>query len=411
MARHSPRVNLLAALVLSAIVPLSGCTPPTVTPQAPPPVSAPVAVTMAPIPPPAAQPAQAPSPTAVPPPADAVTANKPKVALLAPLTGPNKSVGQAMLDSANMALFDVTADLALLPRDTGATPDDARAAAEKAVADGAGLVLGPVFANSAPPVRDATQGAQLSVIAFTTDANMAGGNVLVMGFLPAGQVERVVGFAKSRGLSKLAALVPDNPYGVAITGALTSIAGRLHIQPPQVMTLGRDPREQLMGLASNPPDMLLVALGGDQLQTLAPALGDYLAAHPAQLLGTGLWDEASVGQLPALVGGWYAAPPPGNFDDFVKRFQRIYNYRPPRIATLAYDSIALAASVAKGAGDNTTPFARDLLLQPNGFSGIDGAFRFLPSGLSERNLAVLAVGTSGPTVIDPPPPSFEKVGE
>jgi ABC-type branched-subunit amino acid transport system substrate-binding protein len=334
------------------------------------------------------------------------------VALLVPLTGPNNSVGQAMLDAANMALFDVSTDIALLPRDTGSTPDGASAAAAKALADGAGLILGPVFSASVPPVRDAVAGSAISAIVFSTDATVAGGNVFVMGFLPAGQVDRVVGFAKSRGMTKLAALVPDNPYGVAVSAEISLLRTQLGLPAPRVLTLSKDVKAQLDSLADDPPQMLLVALGGDQLVSLAPAIGDFAAAHPVQLLGTGLWaDDPAVAQTPALAGGWYASPVPGNFNDFAVRFQQIFNYRPPRIATLAYDSVALAASVARSAAGNPNPFSRDILLQPNGYIGIDGGFRFLPTGMSERNLAVLGVAASGPTVIDPPPPSFEKLGE
>jgi len=406
MARHSFRVTIVgaAAALFAFAAQLSGCT----TEPAPPQVAQPPA-------PPAPPPEAAPLPpvaTVPQTPLQAVTAGRAKVALLVPLTGPNKTVGQAMLDAANMALFDVSADIALLPRDAGSTPDDARAAATQAVTDGAGLILGPVFAATVQPVREATQSTPASVIAYSTDATVVGGNVFVMGFLPAGQVERVVGFAKSRGMTKLAALVPDNAYGVAVTGAILGIKDRLGLRPPRIMTLDRDPKAQLEGLAADPPDMLLVALGGDQLQAVAPALADYQSAHPVQLLGTGLWaDDSSLSHTAGLVGGWYAAPVPDNFATFAARFQQIYNYRPPRIATLAYDSVALATSISRTAADNPMPFNRDTLLQPNGFIGVDGGFRFLPSGMSERNLAVLAVGSEGPTVVDPPPPSFEKLGQ
>jgi hypothetical protein len=158
--------------------------------------------------------------------------------------------------------------------------------------------------------------------------------------------------------------------------------------------------------------MLLVAQGGDQLQSVAPMLADFEAAHPVQLLGTGLWaDDSSLGHTPGLAGGWYAAPVPDNFASFASRFQTIYNYRPPRIATLAYDSVALATSISRGDANGPTPFSRDTLLQPNGFIGVDGGFRFLPSGMVERNLAVLAVAPDAPTVVDPAPPSFQTLGQ
>jgi ABC-type branched-subunit amino acid transport system substrate-binding protein len=341
-----------------------------------------------------------------------VTTGRAKVALLVPLTGPNSTVGQAMLDAANMALFDVSTDIALLPRDTGGTRDGTDSAASRAVADGAGLILGPVFAGEASRVREALSGGPVSAIVYSTDASVAGGNVFAMGFLPAQQVERVVGFAKSRGMTKLAALVPDNAYGVAVTAEIQALQNRLGLAPPRILKVARDVKEQLESLADDPPQMLLVALGGEQLTNIAPAIGEFAQAHPLQLLGTGLWaDDPNLWQIPALAGGWYAAPEPGNFNQFASRFQTTYNYKPPRIATLAYDSVALAASVARGAAANLNPFSRDVLLQPNGFVGIDGSFRFLPNGLSERNLAILALGTDGPTVVDPPPPGFQRVGE
>jgi branched-chain amino acid transport system substrate-binding protein len=407
MARLPFRTVIVsAALAISAVVlatQLSGCTPPEGQPQAI--QKALPIVTPGPLAPPPVQ-------EAAPTPMQAVTAGRAKIALLVPLSGPNSSVGQAMLDAANMALFDVSTDIALLPRDTGSTPDGASAAAHRAVTDGAGLILGPVFSAAVPPVRDALNGSPTSAIVFSTDATIAGGNVFVMGFLPAQQVDRVVGFAKSRGMTKLAALVPDNAYGAAVTSEIQAIRNQLGLAPPRILTITRDVKGQLATLADDPPQMLLVALGGDQLVNIAPAIGEYAQAHPVQLLGTGLWaDDPTVAQTPALAGGWYAAPVPGQFDNFASRFQRTFNYRPPRIATLAYDSVALAASVSRGAAANQNPFNRDILLQPNGFIGIDGGFRFLPTGLSERNLAVLAVDPNGPTVVDSPPPNFEKLGE
>jgi len=46
----------------------------------------------------------------------------------------------------------------------------------------------------------------------------------------------------------------------------------------------------------------------------------------------------------------------------------------------------------------------------NGFSGLDGIFRFRPDGLVQRGLAVLQVQRGGNTIIDPPPQTFQNLG-
>jgi hypothetical protein len=46
------------------------------------------------------------------------------------------------------------------------------------------------------------------------------------------------------------------------------------------------------------------------------------------------------------------------------------------------------------------------LTRASGFAGVDGLFRLLPDGTSERGLAILEFRPGGPAVIDPAPSSF-----
>ena len=63
----------------------------------------------------------------------AVDPNRPRVALLLPLSGQAASVGQAMQNAAEMALFDAgVQNFTLIPRDTGGNPAGAEAAARAA---------------------------------------------------------------------------------------------------------------------------------------------------------------------------------------------------------------------------------------------------------------------------------------
>ncbi len=332
-----------------------------------------------------------------------------KVALLLPLTGAQGTLGQSMLDAANLAVFDLAdKSFELLPEDTGDTPEGATRAAQQAVAAGAKLILGPLFASSTATVKTVAKGAGLNVVSFTTDAAQAGDNVYVMGFLPGGQVRRVMEYATSHGIADVAALAPESAYGSAALDAF-----RQSDPAPQpvvvrypanatdfsilLQTLGSD-----QGLAG-----VLVPEGGDRLKQAARAL-QALPQHP-KLLGTGLWDDPSLGQEPALAGGLYAGVAPTARADFERKFDSTYHAKPQRLDTLAYDATALAVVLAKQAKPGSPPYDHAALTKETGFSGTDGIFRFRDDGLNERGLAVLQIGASGPTVVDSAPKVFAAV--
>ncbi len=342
-----------------------------------------------------------------------------KVALLVPLTGPSAGVGRALLNAAQLALFDAARnDFALLPRDTGGTPEGAEAAARSALADGAELILGPLFADSVRRVAPLGREAGVNVIAFSTDSTVAGDGVFVMGFLPRTQIQRVVAFARSQGLLRFAALAPSTPYGTTVVQELQKAARanaamltRIEFYDPS----GSDAADVVKRLAprrarKNAPvdlgfDAVVLPDGGERLLAVAPLL-PYYDIDPAvvRFIGTGLWDDPALGREPALVGGWYAAPPPEFRAAFVKRYRQVYGDEPPRLATLGYDSTALAAVLAQG--PDGPEFDAGSLTAPNGFTGLDGIFRFRPDGLVERGLAVLEVHRDRPRVVLPAPDSF-----
>src|SRR5690349_24899911 len=89
-----------------------------------------------------------------------------KVALLVPLSGANAELGQAILDAAQLALFEAGGDrLTLVPRDTGGNANGAAGAARSAIGEGAHLILGPLLAPEVEAVKPIARDAHLNVIA------------------------------------------------------------------------------------------------------------------------------------------------------------------------------------------------------------------------------------------------------
>jgi len=298
-----------------------------------------------------------------------------------------------------------------LVEDTGTTPELAQTAAQTALSQGARLVLGPLFAAQVAAVAPAVKAAGVPMVSLSTDTSVAGNGVWVMGILPRIQVERVVGFTVSHGLKRLAAVAPANAYGDAVVAALSDSAAK---DGAEVVTVQRydpaaaDLTPAVTALGSS-FDAVLIPEGGNRARVLAPLLA-YHDIDPAvvKFLGTALWDDPTLGQEPNLVGGWFAAPDPGLWTEFGKRYRDFYGNAPPRLASIAYDATALAAVLARNAAG--PDFSAATLTQPNGYTGVDGIFRLTPDGGVERGLAVLEMHRDGAVVIDPAPKTFERLG-
>lgn len=339
------------------------------------------------------------------------------VAILLPLTGPSAPMGQALLNAAQLALFDLKSNsVNLMPFDTAGTETGALQAAQKAVSQKAQIILGPLFATEVRAISNYTYQQNVPVVTFSTDWTVAGRNIYAMGFLPFSQVARVVDYAAQKNRANFAALVPQNPYGVAISGTLKKELTNQALVAPYVVNINggvEGMRQAVQNFVLNKDaktDTLMLALGGSQLSEAATLLRQNdVNLTQIKLIGTGLWDDAQSINTGLLQGGWYAAPDPSLRTDFETRYKQNFGTPAPRLASLGYDATALATVLASSNNalnplDN--PFSRSALLNSSGFAGIDGIFRFRPDGLIDRGLAVLEVTARGPVVIDPAPKRF-----
>ena len=375
-----------------------------------------------------------------------------RVGFLAPMSGRHRSLGEALLNAAQLALFDISDDrFELIVGDTGGTPEGARAAARDLMDQGARLLVGPVFAESVRQVGEETQFRNVAVIGFSNDLSVAAPDLYVMGLSPESQVERIVSFAASQELLRIATLVPDDDFGGRVVTALQQASFEHGVELAQVAFYDPDAedfapsvievadyerrhkelleqREELEaegGEAAeamlkrlenldtlSPPefDALLLPMGGRDLLTLASLFAFYdVDPVDVRYLGTAQWEDRNLTREPTLQDGWFSAPPPQLWDAFSQRYREAFGGTPPRVASLGYDATALAAVLARSGGAEVTydVFSRDRLTNPNGFAGIDGIFRFLPDGRVERVYSVLSVTRDGFSEIDPAPRTFE----
>ena len=340
---------------------------------------------------------------------------KTTVALLLPLSGQLAPLGEAMLNAANMAVFDIGGSgFTLLPRDTRGTPDGAAAATREVVGQGAKLILGPLLATEITAAAAAARSSGVPIVGFSNDRSVTGSNVFTMGFLPAAEVRRVVGYAGRKGLRRYGLLGQDTPYGRLAAQATEEAVNRSGGALLRTETASANADAAEFGRAaqalsgSGPFDAVMIPIFGDALPSAAAALGQN-GIDPARTryLGTAQWEQTPFFSEPALAGAWIAAVPPAARQDFERRYATTYGGPPPRLATLAYDATAMAAALAAQPGGGRYDTAT--LTSSRGFTGADGFFRFASDGTAERGLAVLEVTPNGLRVIDPAPTRSEEL--
>ncbi|MGV7030752.1 penicillin-binding protein activator [Methylobacterium symbioticum] len=359
-------------------------------------------------------------PTAAPGPAGqpgSIGAGSVKVALVLPLTGPGAQIGAAMRNAAELAYEEFQQpDLQILVKDDRSTPDGAREAAQAAITEGADLVLGPVFAGSVQAAALPARNAGKPVIAFSTDATVASRGVYLLSFLPQTEVDRIVDESVAGGKRSFAALIPESAYGNAVEAQFREALARkgarlagIERYPPGQPGPAVERLASVIGGPAPQADALFLPETAEGLPAVSAALMK-AGFSPARVrpVGTAVWNEPRLFALPALQGGRFAAPDAAGFTAFAGRYQARYGTNPPRVASLAFDAVSLAAALARQYGSQR--FAEPTLTAGAGFAGVDGTFRLRPEGLSERALAVYEIRNNAVTAVSPAPRALAKPG-
>lgn len=336
-----------------------------------------------------------------------------RVALLLPLSaeGTSAQIGREFRNAAALAMEDVGANtLQLVIKDTGRDTARVQAAASEAVLEGSSLVLGPIFAADVSAAAGVTRPAGKTMIAFSSDRNVAGSRVYLNSFLPGGVVTRTVTYASQNGVRSLLGFFANGPAGdIAEQAARAAIQANGGVMAASVRYDGNEASIQQAAAAAVPvlmqADGILIPEGGPTPTAILGALrsngGDLTGKR---LLGTGQWTTANLSD-PALQGAWFADSDQQRLTAFKARYQGKFGSAPTANAALAYDTVVMAGSVVKRFG--AAAFANSVIEADSGYAGYAGVFRFEPDGTTQRGYAIYEVSTGGATrVVSPSPKSF-----
>lgn len=345
-----------------------------------------------------------------------------QIALLVPSGSGQASdelLARSLQNAARMAIADLgNAKIDLRVYNTAGSPTQAAAMATKAVAEGAQVILGPVFAQEANAAGVAVAGSGVNVLAFSNNTDIAGNNVFVLGPTFDNTAQRLAKFAVRQGKSKIMIVHDQTTAGelgrAAIQRGIASAGG-------SVVSTGSYEFSQ-NGVASAAPQLATAAkAAGAQAVFMTadtagalPLISQLLADNgvnsaSTQFIGLTRWDipTATLG-LPGVQGGWFALPDPALYAQFQSRYQSNYGEPPHPIAGLAYDGVAAIGALMKR--QKSGPVTKAALTQGAGFVGVNGIFRLNNDGTNDRGLAVAQIRDGKAVVIDPAPRSFGGAG-
>lgn len=350
-----------------------------------------------------------PPPVVSPDPANVVASDgdRHRVALLLPVTGSDGDMGQSIANATTLALLDTrNTNIRMTTYDTALGVD---AAVRKAVADGNRLILGPLRSDDVITVANVAKPAGVPMISFSNDVGAAGPNVFLLGHLPNQSIDRVIRYAKAQGLTRFGGIVPKSVYGQRalsnLTNSVRAAGGTLvSIQEIDGSNVSIDAAARRLA-AAGPVDAVLIADNGRVAIATVPALRKAGLAS-AKILGTDLWNiDNSITANPMMRGAWFATVSDTMYRQYLEKFRTRFGKSPSRLSSLGYDSVLLVARVAQDWKVGTR-FPVSRLTDPDGFIGIDGAFRFTANGMSERTLEVREVQAGKYGVLDPAPRGF-----
>ncbi len=344
------------------------------------------------------------------------------VALLVPQGSPdpnNETLATSLTNAARMAVDDlngVRIDLRVYP--TLATAQGAAAAAGKAANEGARIILGPVYADAANAAGRAVGARGLTVLSFSNNPQIAGGNVFILGNTFRNTANRLVRYAMAQGYDRIMVVHADNVTGqvgraavegaVSAAGATFTGAAAYKFTQQGVIDAVKEIAAQVKDTQTNA--IIFAADTAGALPILAQLLPENgVDPRKVKFMGLTRWDiPTQTLSLRGLQGGWFALPDPTLDAAFRQRYSQTYGRPPHPLAGLAYDAVAaVGALIATGRPD---ALSRRNLTQRSGFAGVGGVFRLLPDGTNERALAVVEIRNRKVQVIDPAPTSFDNTG-
>ena len=140
----------------------------------------------------------------------AKASEKLKIGILAPMTGPNKNLGQSIIKSIRLAVKDIDSNLIeVIPKDTSSSPEKTLQSANELKEMGVRIVIGPIFYENLIYLDEIDDLTFLSLTNKTLDLPK---NVISAGVNSTSQLNTIKRFLKETNINRTIFLTPIQDY-------------------------------------------------------------------------------------------------------------------------------------------------------------------------------------------------------
>lgn len=349
-----------------------------------------------------------------------------QIALLLPMQSQNRNTNRLannLKDAARLAAHDLKhLNLILTVYPTSGEPKRAAYAAKAAVADGNQIIVGPLFTEETYAVKVALKNETVKIISLSNDASMAGEGTFIMGTTFQSVANRLVAFAQTKGLQKIAIIGPVGSIGFngieSAKSAIVSNDGVLSMvstYPLNVSGIGEiSPKIYLDLITSEAEAIIFTDSPTRGLGFITEEISNIFKKNKKkqpQFMGLTRWDSVpSILDEPSLNGGWFVVPDQRFKKQYADRYFKQFGITSNEISSLSYDAIAMIGGMVKLMDPRlrANVFTQKNFTSKNGFLGVNGVFRFDQSGESEHALSIAEVTSGDFKVVDTAKQQFMK---
>ena len=300
-----------------------------------------------------------------------------KVGVLVPLTGENSALGQQIVSSIRMALIDINDDkVEVYPKDTRSDPNIALRSALELEKMGITLVIGPVFYENLLYLKDVEN---ITFLSLTNKTLNLPKNIISSGINSTSQFNTIKKFIELNKIKKSIFLIPDLNYNLEIKKGIKESNLKFYrkynydIEPTKLtkqiekitnyevrkqnlldeilrVENSDDPNKEKKieslkkkyTLGSLKFDSVIITDFDESLKSVITSLV-YTDVSPKEkyIITLNQWFDDSLLKEINTQPIYYPSINKRNYDDFVLKFSKKFNYKPNHLSLLSYDLIGL----------------------------------------------------------------------